>query len=139
MISVYHADPPDFLYGCHWGRDIDPWDGQTRNYVHVADVDVPDEHFEVAFRLTNHILDNWELNPGVTPIFIKGAFETGHRSTSVGDVIRLSSGEFRRVLNIGWQEDLMAEEVLLFLEAEDEAAKIAREAWEKAGEALSKN
>lgn len=52
--------------------------GET-TMTHVANVDTSDP--ETAFRLTNHIDNDWELNPGVV------AKKGRHRSTSVGDLI----------------------------------------------------
>ena len=72
------------------------------NFVHVADVDIPEEDYAEAFKLTNHIDIDWWRNPEVTP----QDREPKYRSTSVGDVVELESGKKFRCLPIGWSEIL---------------------------------
>jgi hypothetical protein len=51
-----------------------------------------------VFRLTNHIDCPWTDNEKVEPI------GNQHRSTSVGDLVRLSTGKWYVCAMIGWKE-----------------------------------
>jgi hypothetical protein len=66
-------------------------------YVKVAKVDTND--LDVAFELTNHLHQSWALNHGVTPLAVMP-----QRSTSVGDVLELSSGKLFVVASFGFLE-----------------------------------
>ena len=72
------------------------------NFIHVADVDIPEEDYGDAFRLTNHIDEDWWNNKEVSP----QDRDPEYRSTSVGDVVELESGKKFRCLPIGWSEIL---------------------------------
>lgn len=74
------------------------------SYELVAEVDTDDA--EVAFSLTNHLDSPWTANDGVKKM---GA--TSARSTSVGDVMRVNSGQYFYVAPIGFRPiDLNTEE-----------------------------
>lgn len=70
MVSVFHANPPDFMASRPPGT----------KYALVAEVQTED--LEVAFEKTNTIHQYWWLNKGVTKTFPG----MGCRSTSVGDM-----------------------------------------------------
>lgn len=71
---------------------------EAAKFVHAAIVQATD--LDDAFRLTNHIDQDWSENEGVTVV---GA--EGRRSTSVGDEIEdVSTGERFAVLAIGWKK-----------------------------------
>jgi hypothetical protein len=89
MIAVFHAKKPTFGFG--------PAGNFPGDFNHVADVDLPDEAHSDVFRLTNHIDQPWWENPRVELI-------TESRSTSVGDMIRLSDGRLLLCKNFGWSE-----------------------------------
>ena len=55
---------------------------------------------EVAFMKTNNITDAWWTNEGVTKMF----GEATCRSTSVGDMVLLSSGKKYKCEMAGWRE-----------------------------------
>ena len=55
---------------------------------------------EVAFMKTNSINDAWWTNEGITKMFGDGAC----RSTSVGDMVLLSSGKKYKCEMAGWSE-----------------------------------
>ena len=55
---------------------------------------------EVAFKLTNNIENAWWYNEEVTPMFNGGTC----RSTSVGDMVLLSSGKKYKCEMAGWSE-----------------------------------
>jgi len=100
MIRVYHATNPT------WGFTDPAWPDE---YTEVAHVDLDDNNYADAFRLTNSIESYWWENKGVTPLLDSPAFREvdgmkGTRSTSVGDVIVLSSGKVMRCANAGWTE-----------------------------------
>jgi hypothetical protein len=63
------------------------------DFLLVAETET--EALEEAFRLTNHIDEEWWLNEGVT-LFEKS------RSTSGGDVIVRKNGDAFAVRTIGW-------------------------------------
>ena len=65
------------------------------HYKPVADVNIPDEEYGDAFRLTNHIDRAWWENEEVV------LFEES-RSTSVGDLIELSDGTLMVCASVGW-------------------------------------
>jgi len=65
-------------------------------YKAVAVVDTNDR--EVAYRLTNHIEENWTSNEGVT------VYPGGHRSSSVGDIFEeVETGAMYVVANMGFK------------------------------------
>jgi len=72
------------------------------NFIHVADINIPEDNWEDAFRLTNHIDEDWWNNKEVSP----QDRDPKYRSTSVGDVVELESGKKFRCLPIGWSEIL---------------------------------
>ena len=88
-IAVFHATRPSFGFG-----------EEPTEFVHVADVDVPDEEYARVFELTNTIEHYWWDNARVTSTFAG----EGCRSTSVGDRIRLSDGRVLRCASFGWEE-----------------------------------
>ena len=55
---------------------------------------------ETAFMKTNSITDAWWTNEGITKMFDGAAC----RSTSVGDMVLLSSGKKYKCENFGWSE-----------------------------------
>ena len=80
------------------------------NFIHVADVDIPDKHYEQAFQLTNHIDVSWWHNERVHPqAYDPQDLEPKYRSTSTGDVVELSDGRKFRVQPSGWSEILQEE------------------------------
>ena len=89
MISVFHAKRPTFGFG--------PAGNFPDDFNHVAEVDLPDEAHAEVFRLTNHIDRPWWENAGVTLV-------AQSRSTSVGDMIRLSDGRILLCKSFGWSE-----------------------------------
>jgi len=98
MISVFHAVSPRFGLGT---------ETKDHRYVHVADVNIPDEDHAAAFEMTNTIDHYWWENAGVTANFESPAFREmngmkGTRSTSVGDVIVLSDGSALQCASFGW-------------------------------------
>jgi hypothetical protein len=64
-------------------------------YEEVAEVDTHDK--ETAFRLTNHIESDWQLNDGVTAKTNKA------RSTSVGDLMIDDDGDRWIVAPVGFK------------------------------------
>lgn len=72
-----------------------PLAGALTAYALVAEVETTD--VEMAFQLTNHIDEDWTLNPGVR------AFVQSCRSTSVGDMIVMPDDEAYLVLPIGFR------------------------------------
>jgi hypothetical protein len=94
MIKVYHnADFLDvaFMFG------NEGWASKAQ-LTHVANVDIPDEQYGDAFRLTNHIDRSWQENAEVEALTDRA------RSTSVGDVIELSDGRMMICRSVGWDE-----------------------------------
>tara|TARA_B100000683_G_scaffold251668_1_gene267902 strand:- start:347 stop:697 length:351 start_codon:yes stop_codon:yes gene_type:complete len=109
-IAVYHAE--NFVYEStdEDGNTVltDRYDNPPV-YHHVADVDLPDTAFAEVFRLTNSIDGPWWENEGVTANFDSPAFREiegrkGTRSTSVGDMILLSDGSWKRCASFGWKD-----------------------------------
>jgi len=88
-IAVFHATRPTFGFG-----------EEPTEFVHVADVDIPDADYPRVFELTNTIERYWWENALVTSTFAG----EGCRSTSVGDRIRLSDGRVLRCASFGWEE-----------------------------------
>jgi hypothetical protein len=88
-IAIFHATRPT------WGSGP-----ESEEFVHVADVDLPDAEYPEVFGLTNTIDHYWWKNARVTPTFAG----EGCRSTSVGDRIRLSDGRVLRCASFGWEE-----------------------------------
>lgn len=91
MIEVYHRKHPTFLLfdERHYAEHRADWNAD--GYEKVATIarvpegwDAPDEY---AFYITNSIDCPWVDNPGVAPIGRQ------HRSTSVGDVLKMCDGE----------------------------------------------
>ena len=87
-ISVFHATRPTFGSG-----------PEPEEFIHVADVDLPDEDYPRVFELTNTIDHHWWKNTLVTSTFPG----EGCRSTSVGDRIRLADGSVLRCAPFGWE------------------------------------
>ena len=86
-----------------WHATEDRFFEDASEHVHVADVELPNDMdvidaLEKAYMLTNHINIPWEENQNVTR-----CDEEKHRSTSVGDIIKIN-GKSWRVLMIGWSE-----------------------------------
>lgn len=79
--------------------EFNPVETRTRvfpdNFMLVAEVDSDD--IDDAFRLTNHIDDDWWNNPGV-----KKCCEEKVRSTSTGDVVLTSDGSVFACCTLGW-------------------------------------
>jgi hypothetical protein len=83
--------------------------GWPEKFDKVATVDLPDEQYAGAYRLTNSIERGWWENEGVEAHTESDAFRTvegvrGTRSTSVGDVIVLSDGRVMECASVGWAE-----------------------------------
>lgn len=56
------------------------------DYTHVADVDTTD--LEEAYKLTNHIMSDWQDNDGVEAV---GDAKEGAKSSSMGDVLAIKT------------------------------------------------
>jgi hypothetical protein len=91
MAQVFHAVDPTF----GWGDEDPKWPDE---YSLVATVDSDD--VDKVYELTNTIDSYWWKNAGVTPEFIG----EGCRSTSVGDVIKMTDNKLFRCESIGWKE-----------------------------------
>ena len=89
MIRIYHTTNwnSDWSFGRVGSRF-------PKDYKLVAQVDT--ESLDDAFQLTNHIESDWTANQGVQ------AVAGGQRSSSVGDIFILSSGEAHLVASIGF-------------------------------------
>lgn len=87
--KIYHAIEHDFF-----GENIPP--EFPEGYEHVATVDC--DSLEEAFRLTNHIVDDWRLNLGVELTDPNKPL----RSTSVGDVVVTEVGRRWFCKFVGW-------------------------------------
>ena len=66
--------------------------------VEKADTDI--KKLEAAFMKTNSINDGWWVNEGITKMFDGATW----RSTSVGDMVLLSSGKKYKCEMAGWSE-----------------------------------
>jgi len=96
-MTVYHLNRKGREVSGLWlNADISTVINFKDNFDKVAEVDCPDE-LETAFRLTNSIDFNWWENENVA----KGS-EEGYRSTSVGDVVRLSDRTYHIVDGYGF-------------------------------------
>lgn len=103
MITVYHANRAISRDSMCFGLSDDIFsleDARTNfntgNYNKVAEVSTRD--LDEAYRLTNHIHRNWEVNPEVVKI------TTGNRSTSVGDILEAEGGKRYIVDRFGFKE-----------------------------------
>ena len=79
---------------------LEGWD--PHSYQKVADVNIPDEDYADVFRLTNNIEHSWIDNKEVIPATENMQFGRGFRSTSVGDIIVLSTGKMLQCAPTGW-------------------------------------
>jgi hypothetical protein len=101
MIEVYHRKQPTFMF--YTSEDMADhraaWDAD--GYEKVATIEAVPAGWrdaeEYAFYITNSIDCPWVDNPGVAPIGRQ------HRSTSVGDVVKLSDGELLVCAPSGFQ------------------------------------
>lgn len=89
MSKVYHDKRFPAI-----GRDTRSF---PEDFVEVAELATED--LGEIFQLTNHIDQDWSLNEGVRKI-VDGPV----RSTSVGDVVALSSGAVLLCRTLGWKE-----------------------------------
>ena len=87
MAQVFQVLEPSFGFEDHSFPD---------EYVLVATV--ASEDVDKVYELTNTIDKYWWENEGVTKEFVG----EGCRSTSIGDIIVLDSGERLRCENVGW-------------------------------------
>ena len=91
MITVYHNPDPTFRVTAEAMAAFR--EGKFKKVAEVVSDTFPEgvpaeQLLEEAFALTNSALSPWETNPAA------GAIGTGHRSTSVGDVIVSQHGAF---------------------------------------------
>lgn len=101
MMKVYHLTDKarEEVGTMSWIKeDHSTVDDFSKNFDLVAYIDDIDD-VEKAFFLTNTIENYWWDNENVT----KGE-KDGYRSTSVGDVVKLSDGTFYMVGGSGWDE-----------------------------------
>lgn len=94
MIQVFHHR------GFNQFGKLEGWDWSK--YQKVADVNISDEDHAQVFRLTNNIEHSWIENEGVTPATENMQLGRGFRSTSVGDIIVLSTGKMLQCVSGGW-------------------------------------
>ncbi len=95
MIQVFHHREVQWPFG-----ELEGWD--ESKYRKVADVNIPDEDYTDVFRLTNNIEHSWIDNKEVIPATENMEFGRGFRSTSVGDIIVLSTGKMLQCASAGW-------------------------------------
>ena len=106
MIQVYHFKHAENVKvsGAVFVGMTQPEFNKT-NYEKVAEVKIDDGNYDDVFRLTNHIDSPWWDNPGVFAVIeSEDQEELKHRSTSVGDVIVLNSGDVMMVGCVGWEK-----------------------------------
>ena len=107
-IQVFHHREVQYPFG-----ELEGWD--ESKYQKVADVNIPDEDHTRVFQLTNNIEHSWIDNKEVTPATENMKFGRGFRSTSVGDIIVLSTGKMLQCASAGWNH-------IGFMAAEEEWA-----------------
>lgn len=73
---------------------------QDPDYIYMKVATVVTDDLEVAFEKTNTIHQAWWLNPDVKKFF-QGP---GCRSTSMGDVMRTSNGDYHLVAMMGFEK-----------------------------------
>lgn len=87
--TVYHAKNPNFGMG-----DKQPFN--DKHFSKVAIVEAVD--LDEVFELTNHIDKPWWVNKGII------WYQTGSRSTSVGDVVVTPQGTRFMCSLVGWEQ-----------------------------------
>jgi hypothetical protein len=95
MIQVFQSHELQFPFG-----KLEGWDPYS--YQKVADIDIPDDEYDKAFKLTNNIDRAWIHNDNVTPATENMRSLRGFRSTSVGDIVILSTGKMLQCSPDGW-------------------------------------
>ena len=95
MIQVFQAHELQSPFG-----KLEGWNPYS--YQKVADVNIPDEDYAEAYKLTNNIERAWIHNDNVTPATENMRSLRGFRSTSVGDIIILSTGKMLQCAPDGW-------------------------------------
>jgi hypothetical protein len=95
MIQVFQARELQSPFG-----KLEGWDWSK--YRKVADVNITDEDYADTFRLTNNIEHSWIENEEVIPATENMQLGRGFRSTSIGDIIVLSTGKMLQCVSDGW-------------------------------------